>query len=106
MVGEKKMTKEPNAFLTRGDDREFSDAVNWVLQAGLKRDTTLCKNSTNLDSYQVSDLDFMNAVYCVGNYGEIMGAQRTDGGKNHINRGKSGMMYAIFPLVRLIGIST
>lgn len=102
VVGEKKMNKEPNAFVTRGDDREFSDAVNWVLQAliygeenGLKKDVTLCKNSTDLDSYQVSDLDFMNAVYCVGNYGEIMGAQRTDGGKNHINRGKSGMMYAI-----------
>ena len=102
VVGEKMMTKEPNAFVTRSDDREFSDAINWVLQAliwgeeqGLTKDLTLCRNSSDLNSYQVSDLDFMNAVHCVGNYGEIMGAQRTDGGKNHINRGKSGMMYAL-----------
>lgn len=49
VVGEKMMTKEPNAFVTRSDDREFSDAVNWALQAliwgeeqGLTKDLTLC----------------------------------------------------------------
>jgi len=43
----------------------------------------------------VSELNFLNAVYCVGNYGEILfGGEQTDRDMNQINNGSSGMLYA------------
>ena len=72
IVGEKMMTNEPLAFVTRKNDREFSDIVNWVLQAlflgeeqGLTKDVFLCQNNT-MPQVSVSDLNFLNAVFCVG----------------------------------------
>ena len=68
-IGNKMMTKEPLAMVTRNSDRKFSDTVNWVLRAliygeehGLTQDSTLCQNSTNLALSKAFELDFMNAV--------------------------------------------
>jgi len=99
--GEKTMTKEPLAMVTRNTDREFSDIVNWVLQAlligqeqGLIKDLSLCQNHTDLTSHDASELVFMNAVYCVGNYMEIFDDDPNEWKMNQINRG-TGMLYSI-----------
>ncbi|KAL7532749.1 hypothetical protein ACHAXR_006489, partial [Thalassiosira sp. AJA248-18] len=107
IFGNNTMTKEPLAIVTRNNDREFSDIINWVVQAlifgeeqGLAKDPTLCQNSAKT-TFFVSDMDFMNAIYCVGNYGEIFDGEPKifDGrpnsrGMNQINNG-TGMLYAI-----------
>ncbi|KAL7551324.1 hypothetical protein ACHAWF_014510 [Thalassiosira exigua] len=74
VLGKEMMTKEPLAIATRNSDREFSDIVNWIVQAlffgeeqGLVEDPRLCvvyRSSPTL----ISDLIFLNAVHCVGNY--------------------------------------
>jgi len=101
IVGNQLKTKEPLAAVTRNNDREFSDIVNWVIQAlyygeeqGLTKDLTLCENHTNF-TYQVSDLDFLDAVHCVGNYGNIHDGDKNSRGMNQINNGTTGMLYAI-----------
>jgi len=94
--GSKQIAKEPNAVVTRNDDREFSDIINWVLQARLygseqglmTKISKLCQKYTNFTSH-VSELNFMNAVHCVSlrDYG-------LDGlGMNRINNGTTGMLY-------------
>jgi len=99
--GEKTVRVEPLAIVTRNDDREFSDIINWVVQAlfygveqGVTKNTTLCQNYTHLTTYNASDLNFMNAVYCVGNHYEIWGGEGNRQGMNQINDGESGMIYA------------
>mmetsp|Transcript_35231 Transcript_35231/g.61868 ORF Transcript_35231/g.61868 Transcript_35231/m.61868 type:complete len:476 (-) Transcript_35231:287-1714(-) len=102
IVGNMLLTKEPLAIVTRNNDREFSDIINWVVQAlfygeeqGLTKNSSLCQNYTNLTSHHVSDLNFMNAVYCVGNYGEIIfDGEQNNRGMNQINNGTTGMLYA------------
>jgi len=102
IVGNMLLTKEPLAIVTRNNDREFSDIINWVVQAlfygeeqGLTKDSSLCQNYSNLTSHHVSDLNFMNAVYCVGNYGEIISeVEQNHRGMNQINNGTTGMLYA------------
>ena len=76
--GDRPIASQPLALVTRKGDVEFSDIVNWVVQAlfygeerGLTQDMTSCHNYTKSMSRNVSELNFMNAVYCVGNYGEI-----------------------------------
>jgi len=32
-VGDKLMTKEPLSIVTRNNDREFSDVINWVVHS-------------------------------------------------------------------------
>ncbi|KAL7533778.1 hypothetical protein ACHAWF_004621, partial [Thalassiosira exigua] len=101
VVGTELMTKEPLAMVTRKDDRVWSDVVEWVLQAliygeeqGLTRDPSLCKNDSHLTSGSAVDLDFMNAVHCVGNYGDIfVDGSPNDRGRSQINNG-TGMLYA------------
>ena len=102
IVGNKLMTKEPLAIVTRNNDREFSDITNWVVHAlyygeeqGLMKNSSLCQNYPALTSHHVSDLNFMNAVYCVGNYGEIIfDVEKKNRGMNQINNGTTGMVYA------------
>jgi len=105
-VGEELKTKEPLSIVTRKGDPEFSDIINWVLQAlfygeeqGLTRDSTLCQNNTSLeDRTKAADLNYLNAVYCMGNYGNILyngGLKDYPRGMNQINNGSSGMLYAI-----------
>ena len=100
VAGDKFLTKEPHAIVTRNTDREFSDVVNWVVQAlfygeeqGLTKDASRCQNYTNLTSDHPSELNFLNAVYCVGNYGEIYPNNEIRG-MNQINDGTTGMIYA------------
>ena len=101
IMGTKMKTKEPLAIVTRNDDREFSDIVNWVVQAlffgeeqGQMKDLTLCEIYTDLTWFGALDLDYMNAVYCVGNYGEIFDGDPNNRAMNQINNG-TGMLYAI-----------
>ena len=105
-VGEELKTKEPLSIVTRKGDQEFSDIINWVLQAlfygeekGLTMNSTLCQNNTGLeDRRKAADLDYLNAVYCMGNYGDILnngGLKDYPRGMNQINNGSSGMLYAI-----------
>jgi len=82
-------------------DREFSDIVNWVVQAllfgeerGLSKNATLCRNYTDSTLRGASELDFMKGVSCVGNYAEINGDPNNRGRINGINDG-AGMLYAI-----------
>jgi len=100
VLGNKTIEKEPLAIVTRKDDREFSDILNWVVQSTfygaeqeLTKDSSLCQNYTNLTS-RVSDLNFLNAVYCVGNYGELCEEILHHLGMNNMNDG-TGMLYAI-----------
>ena len=101
IMGTKMKTKEPLAIVTRNDDREFSDIVNWVVQAlffgeeqGLTMDLAHCESYTDPTVYGILDLVYMNAVYCVGNYGEIFDGDPNSRGMNQINNG-TGMLYAI-----------
>ena len=101
VMGDKMMSKEPYAIITRNTDREFSDVVNWVVHAvisgeeqGLSKNASLCQNHTDLASHDASNLDFMNAVHCVGNYAEIVDGDANNPGLNEINYG-TGMLYAI-----------
>ena len=103
-MGTKRLTKEPHGILTNNHDREFSDIVNWVVQAlffgekeGLEKDLRRCRNNTAATPHHVSDLRFLNAVFCVGNYEEIMVGNMGNPhqrGRNALNHG-SGMLYAI-----------
>merc|ERR1719401_1628812 len=77
-VGREMMTKEPLAMVTRNSDVEFSNVVNWVVQAlfygeeqGLTKNVSLCRNNAKSMFPPASGMNFLNAVYCVGNYGEI-----------------------------------
>ena len=107
VLGDKLMTKEPLAAVSRSSDQTFSDVVNWVIQAlfygeekGLTRDPEKCQKQVDYITHP-SSLNFLNAVYCVGNYGQIVFGQRvfngtdTSRGMNSINRGDSEMLYAI-----------
>ena len=101
MSGKKRLINDPLAAVTRNNEEEFSDIINWVVQAlyygeeqGLTKDLSLCQNYT-YTSHNVSELNFLNAVYCVGNYEEILfGGEQTDRDMNQINNGSSGMLYA------------
>ena len=51
--------------------------MNWVLQAlfygeeqDLTKNATLCGNTTNVTSV-ASELNYLNAVYCVGSYKDV-----------------------------------
>jgi len=103
LLSDKMITKEPHSVVTRNTDRQFSDIINWVInvliygeEKGLVKDASIC-SSTELDPADISELNFLNAVYCVGNYGEIfydLGGDSGDKGMNQINNG-TGMLYAI-----------
>lgn len=99
IIGKKLFTKEPQAIVTRNTDREFSDVVNWVLQAlfygeeqGLTKNATLCSTSKSVTSL-AAELNYLNAVYCVGSYKELYHNQEYRG-MNGINNGTS-MHYPI-----------
>ena len=107
VLGDKLMTKEPLAAVTQNNDQPFSDIVNWVIQAlfhgeekGITKDPEKCQSQVDYITH-LSSLNFLNAVYCVGNYGEIVfNGTDTSIGMNSINGGDSGMLYAI-PFGRL-----
>lgn len=99
VVGNETMTKDPLCTATRGNDREFSDIIEWVVQAliygeeqGLTIDMSRCVKKAPMHG-NVSDLIFMNAVYCVGNHGDLL-APDAKSGMNLINNGSTGLLYA------------
>jgi len=101
VLGTQLKTKEPHAIITRNNDRQFSDIINRVIQMlfygeeqGLTRDPNKCEEYTHLTLYEVSDLRFLNAIDCVGNYGDIIDGDPDNRGVNQINNG-TGMLYAI-----------
>lgn len=101
VLGNKSMTIEPLSIVTRGDDEEFAHVIDFIINAlfyGQERELTKnvsrCANNTPMAG-NVSDLNFMNAVYCVGNYEDLMPASLIDiSVMNQINDGTTGMLYA------------
>jgi len=63
-------------------------------EQGLTKSSSLCQNYTDM-TRSLSGLNFLNAVYCVGNYGEILHGDDNNRGANQINNGTTGMLYAI-----------
>ena len=58
ILGNKMKTKEPHAIITRNNDRELSDIINWVVQAlffgeeqGITNDLKLCQDYSELTLY-------------------------------------------------------
>lgn len=113
-------TKEPLAIMTRKDDPHWSDVVNWVVQAlfygeahNITMNTEECSTIIQKGKHESStrnnlpassrlepwDLEYLNAVRCVGNYGEIyernLGDAIPRSRINHINDGSTGLLYAI-----------
>jgi hypothetical protein len=80
VIGDNTFNNDPLSYVTRPDDHEWSNLVNWVVQAlffgerqGIGKNESTCKNNSNPSALNASsdELDFLNAVYCVGNYAEI-----------------------------------
>jgi len=99
VVGNDTLSKKPLAIVSRLDDREFNEIINWAMQAlffgeekALAKNSSLCQDYSTTSGLQVSDLNFLNAVYCVGSYSGILSP--FDRGMNQINNGSSGMIYA------------
>eukprot|EP00804_Cyclotella_cryptica_P018126 CCRYP_005904-RA/>CCRYP_005904-RA protein AED:0.17 eAED:0.17 QI:0/0/0/1/0.66/0.5/4/0/468 len=103
--GKKVFTNDPLAFVTRPDDPECSDIVNWATQAlfygerqGITKNSSMCQRSTSTLNAKWTELNYLNAVYCVGNYAELYNGselavfERT--AINTINNG-TAMLYAI-----------
>ena len=107
-LGDRLITTVPYGMVTRKDDREFSDISNWILQTlfygeeqGLTRNSSFCQKyrSTSLPMH-ASELNFMNAVHCGGNYRQILNEYSESYSlipsvQNDINNGTTGMLYAI-----------
>ena len=111
VLGDKLMMKDPLAAVTRNNDPEFSDVVDWVINAlfygeeqGLIANSSLCQNYTN-STVDAPDLRFMNAVYCVGNYRNIVfGKDWINHGMNYINVNGSTRMLFATPFGKLDGV--
>lgn len=77
VFGSKLFSKEPLAMVTRGDDPEFSDFVEYFLQALI---TAEAVNITQSNAFDFPTIDlfgpeytrmFQHAIASVGNYGEM-----------------------------------
>lgn len=114
-LGDLLHSKEPFCLVTRNDDVEWSDFVNWVLQSllaaeeeGITQTTANIIDPTEVfgDPYQLA---FRNAVRAVGNFAEIY--QRTlepilpRPSINQINVGDSGLLYS-HPFGSLSGVGS
>jgi hypothetical protein len=101
IVGDKTFNSDLLAFATRNNDPEWSNIVNWVLQAlfygernGITKSESDCQRSTNSLAADGKGLNFLNAVYCVGNYGEIYeSSQYSEYGRTTINTINNGTAY-------------
>ena len=106
-MGKKVHSKEPLALVTRGDDPEWSDIVNWVMQALLAADEARIFSRTADSVGTASEAfgsffqdGFRRAIAAVGNYGEIYNRHllsilpRPD--QDRLNTGTSGLIYS-FP---------
>ena len=96
IVGANTFTNEPLAIVTRNDETEWSDILNWVVQSlfygerqGVFENASLCEKDKL--STIPSELDYLKAVYCVGNYGEIYARGfNTSDNRSNINRINNG----------------
>jgi general L-amino acid transport system substrate-binding protein len=100
-------SKEPLCMVTRSDDVEWSDFVNWVLQALLTAEeegiiqqiADLIEPTDAFGEGSQFALAFRNAVSAVGNYAEIY--QRTLESimprptVDKINKGDTGLIYSL-----------
>ena len=111
LAGDPKLI-EPHAVVTRSEmanDREFGDIVTWTIMAliygeahNITKDPSKCRPYEELPT-NPADLDYMKAVHCVGNYGEIFsgfdGFSMNDDGRlftnvtsmNRLNTGQAMM---------------
>jgi hypothetical protein len=91
-------------MVSRGDDDEWADFVNWVLNAliaaeamNITQDRANEFPTTDLFGGDYTDM-FRNAIAAVGNYGELYArhyeARAPRSGLNRINHGDSGLMYS------------
>ena len=103
-------SKEPLSIMTRQDDVEFSDFVNWVLNAlitaeayNITQESIMMEDNSNFptttDVFGSNYTNiFQNAIATVGNIGELW--DRTFPGSrpivNTINNGSTGLLYS-FP---------
>ena len=90
VIGNTTFTNEPLAIVTRNDESEWTDIITWVMRAlffgekqGIVQNKTLCDNDVSVtDAIQ---LNYLNAVYCVGNYKQIFTRSFGPSGRNQIN---------------------
>ncbi|KAL3798805.1 hypothetical protein HJC23_004593 [Cyclotella cryptica] len=105
VIGDKTFNNDPLAFATRPDDPEWSRIINWVAQVlffgerqEITKNLTLCQNSSGTFNASWTELNYLNAVYCVGNYAEIYSSSQLAKYDrqtiNTINNG-TAMLYAI-----------
>jgi len=103
-VGTRLYSKEPLAIVTRNDDPEWVDFVNWILQSlieaekrGITQKTAHGMHTTDVFGEKYKDM-FVNAIGAVGNYGEIYSRHMEKviprQGLNLISTGTSGLLYS------------
>jgi hypothetical protein len=91
--------------MTRPEDHEWSSIVNWVAQAlffgerqGITKNSSMCQRTSGTLNLSWPVLNYLNAVYCVGNYAELYdGSELAESDRtaiNTINNGTS-MLYVI-----------
>jgi hypothetical protein len=103
--GTKLFSKDPLAYVTRGNDVEFADFCNWILQALVAVEamniTQECVNifpTTHVFGDRYKDM-FVNVIAAVRNCGEVYN-RRLSGllpcvGMNLIANGSNAMLYAL-----------
>ena len=77
VIGDKTITNEPLAIVTRNGESEWSDVVNWVMismfqgeEWGKYQNDTLCEEDEPTVSSGL-ELNYNKSIYCVGNYREV-----------------------------------
>ena len=105
VMGNVSHSKEPLALVTRNDDAQWSDFVNWVVQGliaseenGVTQERSWTLSQTGVFGRQFSNM-FINAVREVGNYAEMY-RKHLDPilprpTANMLNVGISGVLYGM-----------
>lgn len=99
-------SKEPLALVTRDGDVQFSDFVNWIVQAllaaeeqGITQSTATAFTQSTLFGEEYKDM-YIHAIEAVGNYAEMYDRNLEPiiprAAVNDINQGDTGLLYA-FP---------
>ena len=102
-------------MVIRGNDYEFSDFVNWVLQSlliaearGITQDNAIMMGTTDVFGAEFESM-FVDAVGAVGNYGEMYARHLEEivprKGLNLINRGTALIYSHPFGAIETIGPS-
>jgi hypothetical protein len=103
-LGSKFFSKEPLAMMTRGNDVEFADFCNWILQAlvaaeamNINQERARDFPTTHVFGDMYKDM-FIHAIAAVGNYGEMYVRNFEERiprqGMNRISDGSNGLLYA------------